>query len=103
MRYPAVCLLITSGITAGCSGANNSNSNLNGLSNNNLRNVNVSRPETSPGLPPAAVATAANNGKLQPSSMANEKVMTPAETPDKRVPPINRPVPELKGTPLKKP
>ena len=88
-------------IMAACSGANNANVNSNG--NANVRNINVSRPETSPQTSPVsgvpANTTNANGPRptigRMPPGMANEKM---TQNPgDKRVPP------QMLGTPIKKP
>ena len=90
-----------------CAGANNANQNQNAINNGNLRNVNVSRPETSPQMPPPGGMTPANalnsNTSGRNPSMANEKLSTPPPDADKRMPPGKMPPPELKGTPQKKP
>jgi hypothetical protein len=92
-----------------CDGANNANYNAN-ANNADLRNVNVSRPETSPQMPPASIAPGnsamANNSAVQrsapPENMTNEKVR-PGMEQEKRLPPGANNAPELKGTPNKKP
>jgi hypothetical protein len=90
-----------------CNGANNANQYQNAINNGNLRNVNVSRPETSPQMPPPGGMTPSNmsNGNTagRNPSMVNEKFSTPPPDADKRLPPGKMPPPELKGTPQKKP
>ena len=105
-------LAVAAVFMTGCEGANNANYNTNSL-NGNLRNVNVSRPETSPQMPPASMQpgnSAMGNSNTvgrsaPPENMANEKVR-PGTEPDmkqeKRLPPAAN-MPELKGTPDKKP
>jgi hypothetical protein len=106
MRYLFPIILGACGLTA-CGGANNGNLSPNRAPNTNVQNVNVSHPESSPQTAPANAALAngtTGNHAFNGPGMANEKVLTPAPSPDKRVPPINRAAgPELKGTPLKKP
>ena len=102
MKYYVLTIALASAMSA-CDGANNTNLDANKVLNSNARNVNVSRPETSPYNTPAGSAPGSNgaiSNTAPPAIMTNEKVTTP-ELQDKRS--TNRTVPELKGTPLKKP
>jgi hypothetical protein len=101
MKYYVLTIMLAASMCA-CDGANNTNLNPNKVINTS-RNVNVSQPETSPYSTPAGSVPGNDNAvrnTAPPAVMTNEKVTTP-ELQDKRS--TNRSVPELKGTPLKKP